>query len=100
MVKWSGPVRQDLRHIHDFIALDSNHYAKKVVEEILDKSVTLKDSPLRGRIVPEVENDNIREVFVYSYRLIYAIRGDFVYVLAVIHGKRDMTSINLKDYRE
>ncbi|NUM80077.1 type II toxin-antitoxin system RelE/ParE family toxin [bacterium] len=100
MVKWSEPARQDLRHIHDFIALDSHHYAKKVIEEILDKSITLEDSPLRGRIVPEIENTNIREVFVYSYRLIYEITGDLIYVLAVIHGKRDMSSMNLKNYRE
>lgn len=88
MVKWSGPAREDLRHIHNFIALGSQHYAKKVVEEILDKSITLKDSPLRGRVVPEVENNNVREVFVYSYRLIYEVAGNLIYVLAVIHGKR------------
>jgi len=33
-------------------------------------------------------NENVREHFVFSYRLIYEISGDTVFVLAVVHGKR------------
>ncbi|MFO1510411.1 MAG: type II toxin-antitoxin system RelE/ParE family toxin [Steroidobacteraceae bacterium] len=44
--------------------------------------------PQAGRVVPELANPNVRERFVYSYRVIYEVRGDLVEVLTVIHGKR------------
>jgi len=89
MVKWSLPAKHDLKTIHDFIATDSKHYAKKVVKEVLTKSETLNEFPLSGRTVPEIGNHNIREVFIYSYRLIYQIRDTDVVVLALLHSRRE-----------
>jgi len=39
----------------------------------------------RGRVVPEVEEDSVREIFLYSYRMIYEIVNSDVYILAIIH---------------
>jgi len=39
-------------------------------------------------MVPEIENEAIRERFVYSYRLVYRVEKDAVLITAVIHGKR------------
>jgi len=89
MVKWSGPAKRDLREIHRYIALDSKYYARKVVETIVDKANLLYRSPRTGRMVPEIEDPNIREIFVYSYRLIYEIGSEGIEVLGVIHGRRD-----------
>lgn len=99
MVKWSIPARTDLKQIHYFISQDSKYYAKKITEEILEKSRQLDNYPLKGRVVPEVNDQNIREVFLYSYRLIYEIKEGMVYILAVIHGKRDLTAVNLDEIR-
>ena len=41
-----------------------------------------------GRVVPERDDPDIREIFIYSYRVIYRIRKDQIEVLAVIHGAR------------
>jgi toxin ParE1/3/4 len=38
--------------------------------------------------VPEFDEENIRELIVYSYRITYAVERDEVIVAAVIHGKR------------
>ena len=89
MVKWSGPARMDLKQIHDYIASDSKYYAKKVVQTIVEKTEELMAFPQIGRMVPEIDNPNIRELFVYSYRLIYEISSDGIEILAVIHGRRD-----------
>jgi len=45
-----------------------------------------------GRIVPEIGNDNIRGLFVYSYRLIYRIEENQILIVAVIHGNRLLKS--------
>ena len=42
-----------------------------------------------GRIVPEIEDPNIRELIIYSYRLIYEISPNRIEILAIIHGKQD-----------
>jgi plasmid stabilization system protein ParE len=41
VVTWSDHAKSDLRHIHDFIATDSRHYAKKVTQDIVDKTLRL-----------------------------------------------------------
>jgi plasmid stabilization system protein ParE len=89
MVKWSRPARMDLKQIHDYIAEDSRYYAKKVVQTIVEKTEELMVFPEIGRIVPEIDDPNIRELFVYSYRLIYEITPNGIEILAVIHGRRD-----------
>lgn len=89
MVEWSKPAKRDLKQIHDYIAKDSKHYAKKVVQTVVEKTEKLEDYPEMGRIVPEIDDANVRELFVYSYRLIYEISPDGIEILAVIHGKRD-----------
>ena len=90
MVIWSTPAKADLRSIHDFIATDSRHYAKKVVQDLIDKTDILDRLPRIGRVVPELGDDNIRELLPYSYRIIYEIKGEDVVVLAVIHKRREL----------
>ena len=48
--------------------------------------------PEIGRIVPEIDNSEIRERFVYSYRLIYRIYADRIRLIAVMHGNRLLQS--------
>jgi hypothetical protein len=47
----------------------------------------------RGRVVPEVDEPAARELIVGSYRLIYEIREESVFVLALIHGARDLAAL-------
>ena len=90
MVIWSGPAIADLRSIHDFIAHNSKHYAKKVTQDIVGKTVALSTLPRMGRVVPELGNESIREVSLYSYRILYELKNDDVFILAVIHMRRDL----------
>lgn len=82
---WSEPARYDLKSIHDFIAHDSKYYAKKVAHDIREKASTLNDFPKSGKKVPEINDDNIRELHLYSYRIIYQIDKSDIHVLAIIH---------------
>jgi len=89
MVIWSDPAKADLRSIHDFIAHDSTHYARKVTQDIAAKPDVLDKLPRVGKVVPEFDNEAIRELSLYSYRILYEIREPDVVVLAVIHKRRD-----------
>ena len=92
MVRWSLPAKADLKQIHDYIAMDSRYYAKKVAQTIVEKTEDLSAFPERGRIVPEIGDARVREIFVYSYRLIYEIAPGGIEILGVIHSKRDFFS--------
>ena len=91
MVIWSEPAKEDLKKIFDYIAVDSKYYAIKVSQEFVEKSEQLEKLPMIGRIVPELENTNIRELIIYSYRLIYEITPKRIEILAIIHGKQDFS---------
>ncbi len=54
MVIWSEPAKADLRSIHDFIAHDSEHYAKKVAQDIREKMDVLDELPKLGKKAPEL----------------------------------------------
>ena len=87
-VVWSPAALDDIESLADYIARDSEYYARAVVDKILDLSRRLKDFPYSGRIVPELEDATIRERFVYSYRVIYRLQGARITILAILHGKR------------
>ena len=90
MVIWSEPAKADLRSIHDFIAHDSRYYAKKVTQDIREKTDVLDELPKVGKKVPELNNEVVRELSLYSYRIIYEIKSQNTFVLAVVHKRRDL----------
>jgi len=87
-VVWSRRALQDVENIASYIARDSPAYAASVVKAILNETRMLTRFPRSGRKVPELDKDDIREVFAYSYRIIYWINDEEIIVAAVIHGKR------------
>ena len=87
-VVWLRAAEQDLDAIADYIADDSPAYASAVVQKMLAAAANLAEFPLIGKAVPEWSDKTIRELLVYTYRLIYRIDNDSVLVLAVIHGAR------------
>ena len=97
MVRWSYTSKLDLLQIYNYIAKDSVYYAKKVVNDIVDKSDYLASFPNMGRKVEEMDDSNLREIIVYSYRMIYRIVEDDVNVLAIVHCKRALTSDMLEE---
>ena len=89
MVKWTAHAKAQLRHIYDYIAEDSPLYAKRVSEELVQKTISLDELPRKGHKVPELNEDTVRELGLYSYRIIYEIKPDhLIEVLAVIHKRR------------
>lgn len=73
----------------EVISGDSKFYVKRVTQDIVSKTDNLNNFPEIGRIVPELDDSTVRELIIYSFRLIYEVKPDRVVVLAIIHGKRD-----------
>ncbi len=93
-VKWSPEATEDLESIVEYIARDSEFYARSVVSKILAVSRKISEQPMIGRIVPEIDEKEIRERFVYSYRLVYRIQNTTITIVAIIHGKRLLENVS------
>jgi len=85
-VLWTDNAISHLIAIYDYIARDSAFYAQRMIDRLTKRSTQLADFPKSGRVVPEYEEEDIREVVEKPYRLIYRISPDRIEILAVIHG--------------
>jgi plasmid stabilization system protein ParE len=94
MVIWSIPAKEALKQIHDFIGKDSEFYSQKVVDDIILSTEQIEHFPKSGRIVPEILEENTREIFIYSYRIIYEINEANITILNIVHGSRDFKQLN------
>jgi toxin ParE1/3/4 len=93
MVKliWTDQAINDLGDIGDYIAENSENYAKLTVKKLFEKPTLLKTFPQAGRVVPEKNDENIRELIEGNYRIIYEIIStDQINILTVYHSAREL----------
>ena len=88
-VIWAYAAEEDLEAAASYIHRDSPVYAASFIDKALEAGRSLDEFAERGRMVPELGDSSIREIFVYSYRLVYRIEDDLISILALIHGRRD-----------
>ncbi|MEN9461888.1 MAG: hypothetical protein RIS84_1908 [Pseudomonadota bacterium] len=96
VIFWPKPARKDLKHIYQYIAQDSIHYATRVMQDIMDKVEILIHTPHMGHMVPEIGEPNVREIHLYSYRIMYEVMPDRIYVHSIIHMRRNFKPDDLK----
>lgn len=87
-VLWSPVAVERASEISAYIAQDNPTAATKWVETIFKKVEQLKSSPQSGRIVPETNNQDIRELIHGNYRIIYRVESSRISVLTIRHGKQ------------
>lgn len=96
MVKWTAHAKAQLRHIHNTISEDSPLYAKRVTEALVQKTIGLDELPRIGRMVAELNEDAVRELGLYSWRILYEIKpNNLIEVLAVIHNRRNLETADI-----
>lgn len=89
-VIWSEPALSDLNDIAEYIALENLVAAKQLVQNVFNKVERLADFPESGRLPPELEHLNYREVVVNPCRVFYKQESDKVYILFVMRAERDL----------
>ena len=83
---WTDPAWDDVENAADYIARDSEFYAAAFVQEIKEAAASLANFAERGQIVPESDDESIRELLVRSYRLVYKVSEKQVVILPLVHG--------------
>jgi toxin ParE1/3/4 len=98
-VRWTEPALEDMEGIRDYIAKDSDFYARQFIERIFEVAKNLESFPEIGRKVPEAEErEDVRELIFQGYRIIYSYKAKYVYIVTVIHGSRDLTGMGNKPW--
>lgn len=92
-VHWSLTAGNDLQDIEDFIARDSVLHAITFVDRLVESSDILLKNPHIGRIVPEFNRSDLREVLFGNYRIVYLLKDDEIFILRVVHGARDLLAL-------
>lgn len=91
-INWTAQAKNDLKSIAEFISKDSKEYARLQVLRIRQRAKILMLQMYSGKIVSEMNNQNLRELIEGSYRIIYRIVNDKrIDILTVYHSARDLT---------
>ena len=85
-ITWMPQAIKDLDTILGYIELDSGYYAKITIQKIFSVVEQLKRFPQIGRIVPEKNDPNLREMLYRNYRIVYTYSENDIYVLTVFHS--------------
>ncbi|MFN0018555.1 MAG: type II toxin-antitoxin system RelE/ParE family toxin [Pirellulaceae bacterium] len=85
---WSSAFVDEMEEICNHIGRDSPQYAAILCHKIFDLVESLPAHPQMSAIVAEFQRDDIREVYLYNYRIIFRLRGNDVELVTIIHGSR------------
>jgi toxin ParE1/3/4 len=88
-ILWSPQSLRDLDAIREYIAKDSEHYAGLTIARIFSAVEQLIRFPRSGRIVPERDEAEIREVIVGRFRVVYPVQDDLIEVATVFRAARE-----------
>ena len=87
---WSAQARDDLQAVVLFIARDNPPVAESFGYQLMSKVDLLMQFPLLGRIVPEENDETIREIIFRPYRIIYKVLTEkqVIGIVRVWYGAR------------
>ena len=79
-LNWSPDALDDIEAIRNYISRDSEFYAESTVFKIYEGPQNLVNLDKQGRVVPEVGEEDIWELFVFQYRIIYEIKCKEIHI--------------------
>lgn len=85
---WSPLAVDRASEIADYIAQDKPSAAEKWIDTVFSKVEQLKSTPEIGRIVPDIDDSQFRELIYGNYRIIYRIETKQISILTIRHGKQ------------
>lgn len=89
-ITWSTQARRDLRAIRDFIARDSEHYARLQIERLMDRVERISEMPSIGHPVHDYKDSGLRELHEGTYRLIDDPLPAELRVVTIVHMTQRM----------
>lgn len=89
-IEWLKIADNDLTNIYNYIQEDSIYYAVKTVKDIVSLTEKLEYLPYIGRKIPEYNEETQRELIYKSYRIIYKIESNNIFIRRIWHSSRKL----------
>lgn len=94
-VFWTKEALINLQQIEDFISIDNQEAAIRLSDKLILLTKDLGKSPRKGRIVPELLIDRIREIIYKNYRIVYVIKKNSITILTVFESHKLLSKDDL-----
>lgn len=93
---WTPRAIEDLKTIARFISKDNPQAARRHADKLKRGADSLCKFPNRGRIVPEIGRNDVRELIEGNYRIVYRVRKEAVDILTIFEGHKLLQSDDMK----
>jgi addiction module RelE/StbE family toxin len=91
-VNWTRQAIENIYEIREYYQPRSGKYAEHLTDKIFEKESFLEKHPQIGRMVPEIEREEIRELIYKNYRIVYHVVSDErIDILTVHNGLRPLS---------
>lgn len=87
-LRFTAEAQARLHSIERYVGEDSPRNAKILVERLILRAEAIADAPRAGRAVPEYRQQNLREVLVRPYRIIYRLQPDAIEIITILHYRQ------------
>jgi toxin ParE1/3/4 len=92
-IVWTEVAARGLEQAAEYIGNDSPTYAATLVAGADQAAQSLRAFPERGKPVPEYRAQQVRQLLIGSYRLIYRVDPRTIQIVAFVHGARDLARL-------
>jgi len=90
-INWTEEAERWLQDIYSYIAQDNPEAARRVIQNLYDKTQALSEFPELGHRYHRIPNQHIRILVQGHYRIAYLIKASGeIDVLGVFHGALDI----------
>ena len=94
-VVWTRLADRQACEVFETIAADNPVAAQRRLDRVLAQTRSLASFPERGRLVPELQRTDLRELLVRPYRIVYRRHDADIVILLVHHDRRSLGSSDL-----
>lgn len=84
---WTEPALSDLETIADYIALDNQEAARRLVQRVFQHVEQLAEHPESGARPRELRHSRYRQIVEPPCRIFYRYDGERVFILHVMRGE-------------
>ena len=95
-IRWSELAIDRLNDIIEYISADNTQNALNWSQSVFSEIEKLKSFPQMGRMLPEINNKNIREIIYGNYRIIYKQESPYISILKIRNFKKILPSEEIK----
>jgi addiction module RelE/StbE family toxin len=93
---WTKRAIEDIYHIREYYEPLSKRYAEALTDQFFEKAARLERFPSMGRLVPEFNRNDIRELLTGTYRIVYRLVDEQrIDVLTVHPSAKPLTDVSI-----